>query len=639
MVSGPENREEHLPGGPAARLEKVVDVMRVRPTGDPTEAIVEVRPPIEPRAVECDVLVVGGGTGGSAAAWAAARLGRSVCIVEETDWLGGQFTAQGVSALDEHEYIERFGGTRSYYSLRDAIRRHYQGLAARSARMDSTFNPGNCWVSRLAFEPRVAVAVLDRIIAPYVENARLSVFYRSKAVAVGMGGDRIHDVLVTSLLTGDQIRFLPSLVIDATELGDLLPLAGAEYVVGAEAASETGEAHAQPMEAKRHCVQSFTYTFAAELHAAGQGHIIAKPDAYELFRERQPYTLRIHVSGGEIYSDESGWLEYEVLERAPGTKGSLWAYRRLIDRDLFPGRFPNDVSMFNWPGNDYRDASLLDQQPAQLAAALQGAKRVSLGFLYWLQTEAPFEGRAHGFPEIRLRADVMDSVDGLSKHPYIREARRIRARATVREQDLSATDQPGPRARHFSDSVGVGWYPIDIHRAGPDDMGASCRTRPFQIPLGALIPVRIQNLVAAGKNIGTTHITNGCFRLHPVEWNIGESAGVLAAFALEHGRSPARVRDEPALLRRLQRSLLDEGIPLCWYVDVPVSSPDFAAVQQLGMLIEGRDELEFRGGARLTDAERSSWVTAAMRQGYSRPYEGASTRLEFASDLARASNG
>jgi hypothetical protein len=237
--------------------------------------------------------------------------------------------------------------------------------------------------------------------------------------------------------------------------------------------------------------------------------------------------------------------------------------------------------MINWPGNDYRDRSIIDCPAAQAAAALQDAKRASLGFLHWLQTEAPTRGDERGAPELKLRADAMGSADGLSKHPYIREARRIVALATVREQDVSAHDQPGPRARHLIDSVGVGWYPIDIHRAGADDVGASCRTRPFQIPLGALLPVRVDNLIAAAKNIGTTHITNGCYRLHPVEWNIGEAAGALAAFALQHRTTPAAVYRN--LLGPFQRSLLGEGVPLAWIVDVGVRHPSFGAVQSLFM--------------------------------------------------------
>jgi hypothetical protein len=110
----------------------------------------------------------------------------------------------------------------------------------------------------------------------------------------------------------------------------------------------------------------------------------------------------------------------------------------------------------------------------------------------------------------------------------------------------------------------VGWYPIDIHRAGPEDVGISCRTQPFQIPLGALVPVRLRNLIAAAKNIGTTHITNGCYRLHPVEWNIGEAAGALAAFCLDRGEHPAVVHRNAERRAAFQRSLAADGVPLDW---------------------------------------------------------------------------
>jgi hypothetical protein len=235
--------------------------------------------------------------------------------------------------------------------------------------------------------------------------------------------------------------------------------------------------------------------------------------------------------------------------------------------------------MINWPGNDYRDESVVDRSPREQARVLQDAKRVSLGFLHWLQTEAPRPGAAPGFPELRPRPDVFATEDGLAKHPYIRECRRIRALRTVLEQDVSVEHQHTARARHVDDSVGVGWYPIDIHSSGPDDVGVSCRTRPFQIPLGALIPARMRNLLAGAKNLGTTHITNGCYRLHPVEWNVGEAAGALAAFALDTGRDPAEVHADPRLRRDLQRRLVGDGVPLYWFADVAVEHPAFAALQ------------------------------------------------------------
>lgn len=557
----------------------LVDAMAVRASGDPAHAVVECPMPDRIEDTDADIVVVGGGTGGTAAALAAVRAGRRVCLLEETDWIGGQLTAQGVSALDEHEHIERFGGTRTYYALREAIRDHYRRLSPALAALPRP-NLGNCWVTRLAFEPRAALAVLQAMLQPAVEAGRLRILTRTKVASVEVAGHRIEAVLAANLDDRRWVRLRPRMVVDATELGDLLPLAGVEYVVGAESKAETGEPHAQPLEPKPRCVQSFTYPFVLENTGPGQRHTIPKPERYEHYRDTQPYSLRIHVHGGEIYGEETRWLEYQVLEQAPGTKGGLWIYRRLIDHTGFPrAHFPNDLSMFNWPGNDYRDESILDRTPLEQARALQDAKRVSLGFLYWLQTEAPRSGAEPGFPEFRPRPDVLGTEDAVSKYPYIRECRRIRALKTILEQEVSAEYQAGARAQHFEDSVGVGWYPIDIHRAGPEDVGASCRTKPFQIPAGALIPVRLRNLLAGAKNLGTTHITNGCYRLHPVEWNTGEAAGALAAFALEARCDPADVYGDPRLRRELQRRLVSQGVPLYWFTDVGVDHPAFAALQ------------------------------------------------------------
>jgi FAD dependent oxidoreductase len=548
--------------------EALVDVMRVPVDGDPSCAVVPVTNLTAAHTVACDVLVVGGGTGGVAAALAAARHGRRVHLTEETDWIGGQLTAQGVSALDEHDHIERFGGTASYYGLRNAIREHYRPHAgAAGKRVD--FNPGNSWVTRLAFEPKVAVTAMMAMLQPHIDAGRLTLHLRSKPAAAQVEGDRIISVTAVDLEHAGAVRFCPGVVLDATELGDLLPLVGAQYSSGAETVAETGEPHAQPTEPKPHCVQSFTYVLGVARRPLGEHHVIARPARYDFFRAAQPYSLRIEVHGGEIYGEESGWLSYKVFETMPGTKGGLWTYRRLIDSAQFGPNHSTELSIFNWPGNDYRESSIIDRPACAVAAALQDAKRASLGFLHWVQTKAPAEGDRLGARELRLQPDIMGTTDGVAKFPYIREARRIKALRTIVEQDVSTDFQNGPTAARFEDSVGVGWYPIDIHRAGPEDVGISCRTRPFQIPLGALIPVRLRNLIAAAKNIGTTHITNGCYRLHPIEWNIGEAAGALAAFSLDQGETPAVVHGDAGLRLAFQRSLVADGVPLDWAGHLP----------------------------------------------------------------------
>ncbi len=69
-------------------------------------------------------------------------------------------------------------------------------------------------------------------------------------------------------------------------------------------------------------------------------------------------------------------------------------------------------------------------------------------------------------------------------------------------------------------------------------------------------------------NVWGTHVTNGCYRLHPVEWNVGEAAGALAAFGVSHRVSPRAVRSSPALLADFQRTLASMGVQLHWPVEI-----------------------------------------------------------------------
>jgi hypothetical protein len=171
-----------------------------------------------------------------------------------------------------------------------------------------------------------------------------------------------------------------------------------------------------------------------------------------------------------------------------------------------------------------------------------------------------------------LRADVLGTEDGLAKYPYVREARRIQAQFTVLEehvglaQRMHVTGQGEAEvtAADFFDTVGIGSYPIDLHPSSTGDNYIDFPSLPFQIPMGALLPVRMKNLIPACKNIGTTHVTNGCYRLHPVEWNLGEAAGALVAFARQHQTPLRSVREKASLLGRFQDGLREQGVELRW---------------------------------------------------------------------------
>jgi len=250
----------------------------------------------------------------------------------------------------------------------------------------------------------------------------------------------------------------------------------------------------------------------------------------------------------------------------PGLFSGLWAFRRIIDRDLFQdGFYRSDLCLVNWPMIDYMNGDILNCDAQQRAWRVAEARQLSLSMVHWLQTEAPRPDGGEGWPGLRLRGDVTGTVDGLAMAPYIRESRRIQAVTTICEQDVSALLRPNEKlAKRYEDSVGIGYYRIDLHPSSGGDNYIDVPSLPFRIPLGALVPLRMENLLPGAKNIGTTHITNGCYRLHPVEWNIGEAAGVLAAHCLDLGIRPRKVQSDKEQVRRFQSVLEAQGVELAW---------------------------------------------------------------------------
>lgn len=529
--------------------------------------------------LDCDTAVIGGGVGGCAAALGALRNGMRVVLTEETDWIGGQLTSQAVPP-DEHPYVEHFGATQLYRDYRNAVRDYYRRYypLTEAARSRPFLNPGNSWVSRITHEPRISLAVLENMLAPYASAGRLTVLLRHKAVLADVAGDRVRSVSCKSLESGSTRVIHAAYFLDATEQGDLLPLTKTEYVTGFEAQKDTGEPHAKPT-AEPGNIQSFTFCFAMD-YRAGENHVIDKPREYEFWRDYAPQ-LKPAYSGKllSIATPDPATLKPRNLtfepecDSKPGASRCLWTYRRIADKKNFvPGAFASDISLVNWPQNDYWLGNIQDVPEEEARKNLQRAKQLSLSLLYWLQTEMPRADGGQGWPGLRLRPDIVGTEDGLAKYPYIREARRIRAEFTVKEQHvgtdarMQATGKGREEvtAERFPDSAGVGSYRIDLHPSTGGDNYIDISSLPFQIPLGALIPVRVDNLLAAAKNIGVTHITNGCYRLHPVEWNTGESAGCLAAEAVLRKTTPRALRASSKMLQEFQAKIRDQGIELAW---------------------------------------------------------------------------
>ena len=571
------------PGAPTSRrpTSRPTSPATQQPASDPTA---RKGPPAEqpPGSVtpelRTEVLIVGGGLGGVAAALGACQLGRQVILTEETDWVGGQLTAQAVPP-DEHPWIEQFGCTALYRELRDRIRDYHRTwypltTAARSWR---ALNPGAGWVSKLCHEPRVALTVLEAMLAPHRAAGRLTLLLEHRPVGASVDRDHVRAVELASLRSGARLIVTAPYVLDATEHGDLLTLAKVEYVSGAESQDEHGEPHA-PTVANPLNLQGFTCCFVLE-HRAGEDHTIDQPTRYQFWRSYQPQFWPGPLLG--FSAPDPRTLEpvdrrldpnpdgdpIEVLADQRQHQGDkeLWSFRRILARNLHvPGSFASDLTLVNWPMNDYWLGPLIEVDNETASRHLDDAKQLSLSLLYWLQTEAPRPDGGTGFPGLRLRPDAVGTQDGLAKMPYVRESRRIRAVTTVTEHDVAVTTagSHGSTPRH--DSVGVGSYRIDLHPSTGGDNYIDVASVPFEIPLGALLPVRVRNLLPAAKNLGTTHISNGCYRLHPVEWNVGEVAGRLAAFCLDRGVEPHLVQTDGQLLAQFHRALDHAGVERHW---------------------------------------------------------------------------
>lgn len=523
------------------------------------------------------LVIAGGGIGGCAAALSALRNGLDVIMTEETDWIGGQLTSQGVPP-DEHTWIETHGAPQSYRDYRNAVRDYYKKNypITAAAKSRQYLNPGNAVVSALCHEPRVSLAVLHEMLAPYISSGKLTLLIEHKVRSAEYSGNRVKALKVQSLRSGRSYILSGTYFVDATETGELLPMTGTEFVMGTESRNETRELHA-PLKADPDNQQAFTVCFAMD-YLPGSNNVTEKPTEYDFWRNLVP-KMSPAWSGKLLdlnYSNPKT-LEKKTLGFNPDGSSTdpylnLWNYRRIIAKDNFmPGAFKGDICTVNWPQNDYTLGNLVGVSEKEFDHHLGRGKQLSLSLFHWLQTEAPRPDGKQGWPGLRLRKDIMGTEDGMAKYPYIRESRRIKALFTVLEEHVGqenrvqvAGAEAGKKAADFYDSVGIGYYHIDLHPSSRGNNYIDFASLPFQIPLGSLLPVRMENLLPANKNIGTSHITNGCYRLHPVEWSIGEAVGLLVSYALKKQVIPQKVREGKQLLADFQEFISRQGIETKW---------------------------------------------------------------------------
>ncbi|MDR0728720.1 MAG: FAD-dependent oxidoreductase [Prevotellaceae bacterium] len=483
-----------------------------------------------------DLLIIGGGASGTAAGVQAARMGCPTLVVEETPWLGGMLTAAGVSATDGNYQLP--GGI--WGEFRDSLANYYGGL--------DSLKTG--WVSYVLFEPSVGNRIFTRM-AVHEEN--LTVWLESSLVSL----ERQQDKWLATIRTGDVLKHVvATIVIDATELGDVAKRCGVKYDIGMESRDDTKEPIA-PAQAND-IVQDLTYV--AVLKDYGRDVTIARPAGYD-------------SSVFACACDNPVCITPKEPDR-------LWRLQEMITY----GKLPNNKYMINWPieGNDYY-VNVIEMTPDERKAALQDAKQFTLKFLYFIQHEL-------GLNTLGLADDEYPTADRLPFIPYYRESRRIEG--IVRFTLPYITDPYMQELPLYRTGIAVGDYPVDHHHAryeGSESL-PDLHFSPipsYSVPLGALIPAEVKGLVVAEKAISVSNIVNGTTRLQPVVLQIGQAAGALAALAIQQ-----QTEVEQVAVRDVQNALLAANGYLMPFLDVPVTHPLFKVYQRIGAsgILQGKGQ-------------------------------------------------
>jgi len=509
-----------------------------------------------------DIVICGASLGGTLAAYSACLLGKKVILLEKTKWIGGQLTSQAVPP-DEHPWIETEGATSTYMAYRKQVRKYYidHPFFKDEIKEKKEFCPASSEVSRVSHPPKLALRILNDMLSEFL-GKNLTIYYEVEFVNACANQEFVESV--TCKIKGAEITFKGRIFIDGTDTGDLLPLTNTLYRFGAEPYELTKETHA-PESGNNQDAQPSVYTLAFANRECGN-YVIEKPKEYDFFRslmmpyDNYPIFSMFGPDSQTGKAKEFGMFENEINDKKEELF-PLFNYRRIVCKSNFKDNYePFDVTLLNWPQNDYFLGNLIENVDASYHDYM--AKQLTLSFFYYLQTEAKRADGGIGYPYFELRYDYLGTEDGLSMAPYVRESRRIVPKFLITEEMIKKGSNPD-----FFDSIGVGSYPIDLHITTSTHTFLYAPSERFTIPLGAVIPVDKKNLLPASKNIGTTHLTNGCFRLHPVEWNIGESVGALASFVIDKGINPVEVLENHEYLNEFQSLLKNMGVQLRWNKD------------------------------------------------------------------------
>ncbi|HEY0679871.1 MAG TPA: FAD-dependent oxidoreductase [Chitinophagaceae bacterium] len=475
-----------------------------------------------------DVLVIGGGTGGTAAGIQSARSGAKTILVESGPWLGGMISAAGVSAIDGNHRLP----SGLWAEFRSRLYQVYGGSKA--------VETG--WVSNTLFEPHVADSIFKSMAS---KESLLNVLFHYSFQSVQLSGRKISSIGFRNVKTGESLKIQARIFIDATELGDVMKAAGVPYDLGMEAGSLTGESVG--VEQSNDFVQDLTYVATLKDYGAGSDHTIEKPAMYD--------PAEFDGACTDYYNDKS--------RKAPSVNA-----RKMLEY----GKLPKNKYMINWPiyGNDTY-LNIVEMNEEQRRVELEKAKQTTLRFVYFIQHQL-------GFKNLGLADDEFPTTDRLALMPYHREGRRVKGLVRLTMRNIAEPFTFGDPL--YRTGISVGDYPIDHHHKknplAPQHLEFYAIPS-FNVPLGTLIPQNFDNLIIAEKGISVSNVVNGTTRLQPCVLLTGQAAGMLAALSSLKGILPHKVP-----VRSVQQNLLKAKAYIMPYIDVTPENPHFEAVQKIG---------------------------------------------------------
>lgn len=477
------------------------------------------------QSLKTDVLILGGGASGTVAGIQAARMGVRALIVEETEWLGGMLTSAGVSAIDgNHNMPAGIWG-----EFRNHLYQYYGGAAA--------VETG--WVSNTLFEPSVGNKILQQMVAA---EPSLGVWYKTSWKKV-IKRNGAWEVIVDK--DGKERIITASVLIDATELGDVMAKLGVKYAVGMDSRSVTGESFAP--EHANDIVQDLTYVVTLKDYGHGANKVIPRPVAYD----PKEFECSCDVSDPASFDSPNNNC-FKMLQY---------------------GRLPNNKYMINWPkcGNDIY-LNIIGKTPEERKKAFEEAKLHTLRFVYYLQTKL-------GYKNLGLADDEYPTRDKMPMIPYYRESRRMKGLVTM---SLPHVAEPYNQSKPlYRTGIAVGDYTIDHHHLKNPDAPqidfVKIRVPSYNVPMGCLIPQGVDGLLVAEKSISVTNIVNGATRLQPVVLQLGQAAGVMAALCIKNNKNPSELS-----VRTVQQALLNAKAYVMPFIDVKPDDPDFLTIQKIG---------------------------------------------------------